>query len=259
MPGDVAIIEALPSGTTGPSFLLETASGRLVAKLFRPDSQALLGPAAQHQLLRALEPSGVAARPVASDEEAGVLVTRFLEGAVPLTPEALRAPARISEIASVLRRLHAVDVDLPEFRPADCAGGYLRRIGGYQALTESDRARHRELLELAGTLDRAPLVPCHNDLAAENLLYDGTIHLIDFDYAALAPPIVDLASVASLNDFGPDQIALLIRAYFDGENRCSLTDFARVERLLRLVAHFWSLASADAGAESVARYRITDG
>lgn len=258
MLGRVHFARRLPSGTTGPSFLLETDSGRCVAKLFEPDAHALLGPACQFALLKALEATGIAPRPIACDDEARLLVTEYLENAKPLSADALRDPVRLSQLGAMLRRLHAVDFELPEFRPEVFAAAYLERIGGYDALAMRDRERYDELLDLAAGLDRRRLVPCHNDLLAENLLLTSRLRLIDFDYAVLAPPLIDLASVVSLNNLAAVDASRLLDAYFGQEYRSTAADFARVERLSRLVAHFWSLASAGSGDAAVARYRMKD-
>jgi hypothetical protein len=54
----------------------------------------------------------------------------------------------------------------------------------------------------------------------------------------------------------------LLETYYDGPAPYSVEEFARVQRLLALLAHFWSLAAgagAGAGAmQVVARYRIRD-
>jgi thiamine kinase-like enzyme len=83
--------------------------------------------------------------------------------------------------------------------------------------------------------------------------------LIDFDYAALAPPLLDLASVSVMNEFAPAEETLLLNAYgADTESKTSMAEFARVKRLIRLLGHFWSMAASDAGAAIVSQYRMDD-
>jgi thiamine kinase-like enzyme len=83
--------------------------------------------------------------------------------------------------------------------------------------------------------------------------------LIDFDYAVVAEPILDLASLVVMNSLSRAEETELLNAYFaGGELPFSAQEFARVQRLVRLLAHFWSLASNEAETAIVARYRIED-
>lgn len=252
-------IDALPSGTTGSSYRVETAQGAFVAKVFRAHSEALLGPADQYKLMRVLAEAEVSPRPVGFDGDARLLVTEFLGDAVPLEPEALRRPENIERIAHCLRKLHAITAAIPLFTPDVYAKRYVGKAGGPMSLTDADRDRYAELLELAPMLNGLAVSVCHNDLLAENLLVDGIVRLIDFDYAVMAPPVVDLASLVVMNGLSEIEARGLIDAYYGGPAPFPAAEFARVKRLARLVAHFWALASSETQAAIVAQYRIEDG
>lgn len=257
--GIIVSVASLPSGSTGASSLVETASGRYVVKTFRSGSDALLGPAGQFRLLEALAKTGIAPRPVAFDDEHSWLVTEFLENAVALSADELSRPETIAAVALCLRRLHSVAVAVPRFEPRSHAARYVGRIGGPGRLSAPDRERYDELHELASEIVAEPVVLCHNDLVAENLLRIGNgIRLIDFDYAALAPSVIDLASLVTMNEFTDRDTSLLLGAYFGERAAPTLREFARVQRLVRLLAHFWALASADLGPAIVAQYGIPD-
>jgi len=256
MLGAPLAIDALSAGTTGASFLVRTATGRFVAKAFLPGSSVLLGPAEQFALLEDLAEAGLAPRPAGFDLRTRLLVTEYVEDASAVSPEVLRRPERAFEVAALLRRLHAVRADVPAFAPERYAADYLARVGGRERLAPADRGRLDELLALAAAALPGEPCLCHNDLAADNLLLGRAPKLIDFDYAVTAPPIVDLASIVVMNDF-PDAAASALRdAYYSGKVPFSPAEFGGVERLVRLLAHFWALASPDAGAAIVAQYRI---
>ena len=256
--GAPARIVELPSGTTGPSYLVETASRRYVAKVFAPAFHALLGPAEQFELMRVLAEAGIAAKPIGFDRQARLLVTEFLEGTAPLRPESLRRPETIEKIVRCLRRLHTVNAKLPRFVPKAYAERYVSRAGGLESLSKQDRERYAELADLASALEGLEGAVCHNDLLAENLLANGDIKLVDFDYAVEAPPIVDLASLVVMNNLSGDEADAVLDAYFSGRAPLPAAEFARVQRLTRLISHFWALASGDVSAAIVARYRMAD-
>jgi Ser/Thr protein kinase RdoA (MazF antagonist) len=252
-------IDALPSGTTGLSYRVETAQGSYVAKVFHAHSEALLGPAEQYKLMRVLAEAEVSPQPVGFDADARLLVTEFLGDAVPLEPDTLQKPENIEKTARCLRRLHAITAAIPRFAPEAYARRYVDKAGGPMSLTGADRDRYAELLELAPMLDGLAVSVCHNDLLAENLLVDGDVRLIDFDYAVMAPPVVDLASLIVMNGLSGLEGRGLLDVYYGGPAPIPAAEFARVQRLVRLVAHFWALASGDTQAAIVAQYRIEDG
>ena len=256
--GTIAEIAPLPSGAGGQSHRISTSSGRFVVKVFKPEAPVLLGPAAQFALLGALAASGIAPRPVACDAASRLLVTEFVDGVEVATAEGLQRGDGVVELATLLRRLHDIPFAVPPFAPLDYAARYLARIGGPDALSGEDRARFDELLAVAGPPLPGPPCLCHNDLTADNLLLGPRPRLVDFDYAALATPILDLASAVFMNDLPAETASLLLDAYHDGPAPYSVEEFARVQRLVALLAHFWSLAAGERAAAVVARYRIRD-
>lgn len=257
--GEITAVVPIESGTTGNSYRIDTAGSMFVAKLFSPDSDALLGPRAQFDLLRRLAATGIAPSPAACDESAGLLVTEYLSDAAAVGPDEIRRAERIRAIGVLLQRLHLSGVDVPIFDPAACARRYFNRLGGLERLTQTDCNRAAELLEIATSLDFDAACLCHNDLTADNILFGCAPKLIDFDYAALAPPSLDLASASVMNGFAPAEELQLLDAYgADAPSPNFIAEFGRVKRLVRLLSHFWSLASRDAEADIVSQYRIDD-
>lgn len=256
--GRLYSIAPLNSGSTGRSFLLLTESGRFVAKRFDRDSMALLGPDAQSALLGSLATAGIAPRAVLSDPAAGLLVTDYIADARAVSARRLREPAMIHTLASVLRQLHAIAAELPDYAPLDYAERYLARVGGVAALSPADRERYRELIAIAAEPLAGGRSVCHNDLTADHLLFGPQPKLIDFDYAVAAAPVLDLASVVVMNGFEAAEAEALLAAYYGGSPAISATGFARVQRLQQLLAHFWALAAAADAPAIVDEYRIRD-
>ena len=94
-----------------------------------------------------------------------------------------------------------------------------------------------------------PTALCHNDLVAANILDDGRLWLVDFEYAVRADPILDLAGLAGLNGFGPSHCHRLLDAYFGpGRAPISLAQLEQTIRLVRLMAFFWALVHGSGGA-----------
>jgi len=137
--------------------------------------------------------------PVLYANPQGVMLTRFIEQAKPMSVEAYRSdPSSVQRIADVVTRLHRSD-----FR-------FKRHFDPFQILdnyrAECQRRSH-DLPVLPFRLEKAveearavvtasavPPVPSHCDLVPENCLDTGSrMFLIDWEYARMNDPAWDLA------------------------------------------------------------------
>jgi thiamine kinase-like enzyme len=246
-PGAAAAARPLGGGLNNTSYAVTHGGHRYVVRLPRPNAGSRLTLVDELALLRTLAAAGLTPEPVGIDEASGALLTCYVPGAKPWTPAAARDPANIERIAALLRRLHGVRARARTFAPQAYAETYVAIAGGFAALDSMELARAEELRLLAVEYEsRHPAsVVCHNDLAAANVLDDGELRLIDFEYAALASPILDLASLATMNDYSPEDVDALLSAYFaPSAAPFSLAEFAKVARMVGLIARFWELACA---------------
>jgi thiamine kinase-like enzyme len=104
-----------------------------------------------------------------------------------------------------------------------------------------------ELLELTRRYDAryAPTAFCHNDLVAANVLDDGELALVDFEYAVRAEPLLDLANCAGMNGFGgAEQLALLVAYRGAAPTATECAELAALVRMVRLITWFWALLGA---------------
>ena len=184
------------------------------------------------------------------DVETGALATRYLQRATSLTAEQVRDNANIDRIAATLRRLHNLPAPtgLRAFQPTELARIYIdaaRAAPGTSRKPAYERRRWSlEFERLARDYEATfePTALCHNDLVAANILDEGQLWLVDFEYAVRADPVLDLAGLAGLNGFGPAQTHRLMDAYYgQGSAPVSIAQLNQVVRLVRLMAFFWAL------------------
>jgi thiamine kinase-like enzyme len=204
-------------------------------------SNALLDLPTESRAMAAAARAGIAPAVIAADPETGVLLTHF-RGGSPWTPVEARAPENIVRLAGVLRTLHALPVDLPVFAAERIASRYVSELP--QSSSERAAEWGDELLTLARRYDAryAPTAFCHNDLVAANVLDDGQLVLVDFEYAVRADPLLDLAYAAGMNGFDGEQRRALLAAYRQEEPANEeLADLTWLIRMVRLMAWFWAL------------------
>ena len=58
-------------------------------------------------------------------------------------------------------------------------------------------------IEAALAVNALPLVPSNNDLLAKNIMDDGRIRIIDYDFSGMNDPMFDVGDLAMEGDYGP--------------------------------------------------------
>lgn len=157
------------------------------------------------------------------DDASGVMVTRFLDGAETMSPEAFRtragAPGRAGE---AFRRLHGSGAAFPfRFELFSMIDGYLTILATRDVtLPEGyhDVVREAEAVRAALAAHPLPLAPCHCDPLCENFLDAGSrMWIVDWEYSGMNDPMWDLGDLSVEAGFDAQQEDEMIRAWFGGE------------------------------------------
>ncbi len=266
---DVAIDECrLLGGSTGKrSYRVAAAGQQYVVRLGEGLHGMTLDLAAEAGLTRAAAAAGLAPEVIGIDPSTGTLVTRWLAGARVWTEATARSPREIARVATLLRRLHtlevvlptfeAQEVRLPKFKAQEVARHYVAEAQRRRPQDIESAALARELATLARRYDERfpPTAICHNDLVAANILDAGELKLIDFEYAVRAAPVLDLASIAAMNRMNARQRRLLVEAYYPDRNSPFGEDeFDRVVRMSNLITLFWANSQDDQNQGMISEY-----
>ncbi len=254
-------VRPLSGGILGRSYRLSSAAGDWVMRLpANAENRYQLELSLEQMLLETLSEAGLTV-PIVSRETGDILVTQFLTAGSTWAAADARDPKTIVRIASRLRELHGIDHNLPPFSATPIAEDYCRTAAERHRLVPEQREWMGQFLELASAYDAesVPETLCHHDLVAENIMDDGELWFIDFEYAVCAEPLLDLASLASMNNFGDAEQECLLHAYYwDAVPPFSMTRFTYVIRLLRLQSYFWALSSYGPGNEDEAIERFVE-
>lgn len=128
-------------------------------------------------------------------------------------------PITSKRFLDLLRRLHSADIQFPqEFCPYTTIYMYAKHAMNNGVTLPS--VLSDVVLPTINRLQNShnpPItkkVPCHLDLHRENVLDDGQrFWLIDWEYAAMADPFFDLASIASTDNFTDGEMEQFIHTY----------------------------------------------
>lgn len=139
----------------------------------------------------------VAARPVAHLNERRTLITQALPG-TSLSKIIRRGDAAVPAVRAAARAIaefHQLDIATPP-RPIEEEIVRLREAEAFLAAERPELTGDVSLLveAIVAGLDDAPMGPIHGDLKPDHILIDGgRVALMDFDLAAAADPVADVA------------------------------------------------------------------
>ncbi len=233
---------ALPGGLSNEGLVVETADGRFAVRLPSPgwirldrDNEI----AAHRTAARA----GLAPAIVYADAATGLLVTRWLPGRA-WTLADMHAPGQLVRIGALLKSLWSLPPPPAVFddgRLADRLWARYVRLAAADGAARSMRAAFvTERSTLVAGLARADF--CHFDLVAANILDDGRLRLVDFEYAAAGDRWLDVAMLCAAHDHDETEQGILLRAAGLEPSAAALEKVARLRRLADFLAAHWYLA-----------------
>jgi len=204
------LVERLMDGPTNASYLVERDGERFVLRLDKPEASRLgLDRENERVVCQAIAEAGLTPPYLHFDPAAGVALRPFIAGRS-LVRDDLREPPTLQRLADALRRLHRLPLVGAHFDAAGAVRRYAAQLATAEAAALAERASG--LLAEIGQCSSV-LTLCHNDLVAENMLdtEEGSLLLIDWEYAAIGDPYFDLAVVARHHGLDPE----LSRYFFD--------------------------------------------
>ena len=199
--------ELLGGGKVNRSFLVRTRRGRFVVRL-NENAESDPGLDRNRELLlhAAAANAGIAPHVIYASPDRSCLITDYLEGRA-WTPHYFTRMRDLRSLGARLRSLHAVSVStesfskMARFDPMAAVrlyAGLIVRGEPAEGTRIGDLlARGEAALQRSGSAQREACV-VHMDLHHGNVLTADRIYFIDWEYAQLGDPLLDLACVMAL-------------------------------------------------------------
>lgn len=227
-------IRVLAGGASNENFLVTSETHSWVLRIAAPQTYSTRfgldrwsGYAGHQHAVSA----GVAPHVRAIILPAGHSLVDFIDGET-LSEASVRDGTNLEDATQAIRRVHI---------------GSRTGCSSFSANTEVERfiaISRKEQLELPDDIDQlvdlceraeqvyqtvdVPKLLCHNDVQIANLMRgkDGTLFVIDWEYAGIGNPYFDLAMLVNNADLNRSETGRVLRAYFGAEREC---DHARIE------------------------------
>lgn len=231
---------------TNRNYKLSLGGESYVLRIAGAGTERYVDRAAEAHNARQAAAIGIAPELLYLDPPSGLMLTRFIEGGMPLRAVEMRQPELLRRAASLLKRLHGSGLAfagrMELFPKLDEYIALAAQKGWPPGLDLTPVRRDAEGGRV--TLERVavPFVPSHVDPVPHNFLRaGGALYLLDWEYAAMAEPMWDLAAVAIEAELDGEQERILMDAYFGAAAGEQAGRFALYKASLNLVAASWAV------------------
>ena len=245
-------VTPLDGGLSNRSYVVGAAGVQFVIRIAGANGPLLgVDRVREKQVIDIVEGAGITPHVAVFVLPHGHSATRFVAEAHALSIEEFTSPAMVPRLAAKLRDVHDLGRVDGIFDPYADIERWMTLLTSKGTRLPSRLKPLLELVIASKAIRPRPsehdMVLCHNDPYHLNFLDNGSLWLIDWEYAAMNDPMYDLAGIGyTLDDEGCD---LLLKAYFGSattEARRDLDALIPVSLCWNVV---WSLIQIDGGIE----------
>lgn len=215
---EIVDIEVLKKGMTNRSFLFSCRSKKYIMRIPGEGTDLLINRREETEVYKAIREKCICDDIVYINPENGYKITEYLEDARVCDPENVDDLVKCME---KLREFHAMGLKV------DHGFDIFGQIDFYETLWDGAPSIYRDykktkenVLKLKNYIDSQEkgCVLTHIDAVPDNFLFtqDGDIRLIDWEYAGMQDPHVDIAMFCIYALYSKEQVDGLIDIYFEG-------------------------------------------
>lgn len=227
---------------TNKSFLFDVQEQSYICRIPGPGTEVLINRKQEKAVYDAAKHLDISEQVIYFDPENGYKIARYYDGARNGDPASLED---IRKCMALLHHFH--DSGLTVEHSFDLR----ERIGFYELLCKSHGSIlfedypevHDHMMILLDYLEGLgrPRTLCHIDSNFDNFLIlpDGQVRLIDWEYAGMCDPLIDLAMCAIYSYYKKEQTETLMTAYFG--RTASEEERTIVYAYMALGGFLWSL------------------
>lgn len=217
---EITGLKCLKTGMTNKSFLFKANNKSYICRIPGPGTEMLINRKQEKAVYDAVKNLGITEHVVYMNGDTGYKISEYYEGA-------RNGDARnwddVSRCMALVHKLHdsAIKVD-HSFDIKERIGFYEALCKGYEKSLFEDysevRAHMNTLLKRLELLNR-PNVLSHLDSICDNFLFlpDGGLRLIDWEYAGMCDPLIDVSMCAIYSYYNDAEAEKLLRIYLGRE------------------------------------------
>lgn len=239
---DIHHIRCLKAGMTNQSFLFQIHDTSYICRIPGSGTKALINRKEEKAVYEAVTPLGITEHLIYFDSETGYKISTYYDGCRNPSAENWED---LERCMAILRRIHTSSLHVGHsFNIRERIAFYEKLCRQHNCILFEDYAivrQHMEtLLVFLEQLNR-PKTLAHVDSNVDNFLFlkNGDIKLIDWEYAGMCDPLIDIAMCSIYSYFDEDQMLHLLKLYLQREP--DLEEICVVYAYAALGGFLWSL------------------
>lgn len=209
-------IRCLKAGMTNNSFLFKVDGKRYICRIPGSGTELLVNRKEEKSVYDVVRALGITEKVIYFNGQTGYKISEYYEGCRNADASSWDD---MEQCMALLRRFHGYQLKVSHIFDMK------ERIQFYEALCKSQdsilfedydlvKDHMMELLGYLGKMNR-PKTLSHLDSNVDNFLFlpDGTLKLIDWEYAGMCDPLIDIAMCAIYSYYNEEQAAKLLEIY----------------------------------------------
>jgi thiamine kinase-like enzyme len=217
---EITDLRCLKAGMTNKSFLFRAKGRSYICRIPGPGTGLLINRKQEKNVYDAVKGLGITEHVVYMSGDSGYKISEYYEGVRTSNPRDWDDVERCMELVkklhnSFIRVGHKFDIrERIEFYESICDGYERRLFEDYGTV----KAHMVEIMNRLGQMKR-PSVLSHIDSVCDNFLFlpNGDIKLIDWEYAGMCDPLIDVSMCAIYSYYNEEEVEKLIRVYLGHE------------------------------------------
>ena len=213
---EITEIRCLKAGMTNKSFLFKIKDRHYICRIPGPGTELLINRQQEKAVYDALSQYDITEKVIYFNGETGYKIAEYYEGAHNANPNSLE---EIERCMALVREFHKSGIEVSHsFDFQERIDFYEKLCRKYGAIPFEDYSDvHGQMCELLNKLEKLghKKVLSHLDTVVDNFLMlpNGTVRLIDWEYAGMCDPLVDISMCAIYSYYNEEETDRLIEIY----------------------------------------------
>lgn len=237
---EIVEIQVLKKGMTNRSFMFQVKGKRYIMRIPGEGTDELINRQQEAQVYDELASHHISDEIVYISPEKGYKITEYLENS------RVCDPADLSDVTlcmAKLKKFHQLQLSVPHtFDLFEKIDFYEGLWDGQASIFKDYATTKKKIFALKPLIDELPKDWCltHIDAVPDNFLFTetGEIRLIDWEYAGMQDPHLDVAMFAIYSLYEREQVEQLIEAYFT--EGCNTATRMKIYAYIAIAGLLWS-------------------
>lgn len=213
---DIENVELLKKGMTNNSFVFEIQKQKYIIRTPGSGSNILINRKYEYEIYQKIIPLKISEEVLYINKENGYKISKFIECARVCDPNDIDD---VKSVMNFLRKFHNMNIKVKnKFDLLETLNLY-ESLRGIKSLYKDYNLTKKKILKLILFIKqfKKEYCLCHIDAICDNFLFDeNKIYLIDWEYAGMQDPHLDIAMFCIYALYDRKKIDEVIDIYFDG-------------------------------------------